>query len=115
MSSSDTKTVEVGSVWRKNLHGVWRPTPNDVHDVRVEAFTPLGRVVLRRLDCEHEFIFDVSTLTEAFDLLVPSVCAGCGHDLHAAGDCSTFFGPSTSPVIPTKCMCGRHNEARRDA
>jgi hypothetical protein len=41
---------------------VWRH--KDAYDYRVEQFTPLGQVVLRRLDSEHEFIWRVSTLVE---------------------------------------------------
>lgn len=42
-----------------------------------------------------------------------AVCARCGHSIHASGDCATFFPPHPSPHVPSKCMCDRHNVARR--
>lgn len=61
-------TPRIGSIWVKNPRGGWTPLyDSEVHMVRVEQFTPTGRVVLRRLDSDHEFIFDVVTLKTAFD------------------------------------------------
>jgi hypothetical protein len=50
---------------------------------------------------------DAVLFTSAGPGAVSERLCGCGHLLHRPGDCAHFFPPTTSPVLPVKCMCDR--------
>lgn len=58
-----------GSLWRQMEVGAdWRRMPGEDPTVlRVEGRTPVGRLVLRRMDGDHEFVWDERTLTRNYD------------------------------------------------
>lgn len=68
--SAEHAAAEVGSWWVKN-DVEWTPRPGERYLVRVECITPLGRPVLRRIDCQHEWVCDMNLLLRAYDRTEP--------------------------------------------